>query len=75
LLCIARRHDKAFDKGFISVNTSFEILVSSKLSGIIANKMMYDWFLSFRGKKITLPEKFIPEKEFIEYHNDVIFLR
>jgi putative restriction endonuclease len=68
-------HDKAFDKGFISINPSFEILVSSKLSGLIANKVIYDWFLSFQGKQITLPEKFIPEKEFIEYHNDVIFLR
>lgn len=31
------------------------------------------WFNYYNGKEIVLPDKFLPEKEFIEYHNDVIF--
>jgi putative restriction endonuclease len=68
-------HDKAFDKGLISINPSFEVIVSPKISRVISDKDCYEWFMSFQGKKITLPEKFVPEIEFIEYHNDVIFIR
>ncbi len=68
-------HDKAFDKGYITINTSFEIIVSPKLSRIASDLSYNDWFMSFKNKKISLPEKFIPEREFIEYHNDVVFIR
>ena len=68
-------HDKAFDKGFISINASFNILISPKIVGNISDTVCYDWFIPFQGKKITLPEKFVPDKQFIEYHNDVVFIR
>ena len=32
-----------------------------------------EWFAFYNGKKIILPDKVLPGKEFIEYHNDVIF--
>ena len=31
------------------------------------------YFLIYDNKSIILPEKFMPEKSFLEYHNDVIF--
>ena len=31
------------------------------------------WFESYDEKEIVLPDRFLPSKEFIEYHNDVIF--
>ena len=31
------------------------------------------WFMSYEGKQIILPDRFYPDKAFIEYHNDVIF--
>ena len=68
-------HDKAFDKGLISINTSFEIMISSKLAGAICDVECCDWFMAFQGEKISLPEKFVPDKQFIEYHNDVVFAR
>lgn len=68
-------HDKAFDKGIISISDSFEILISPKLPEMIGNPDCCNWITSFRGKKITLPEKFIPDRQYIEYHNDVIFIR
>ena len=33
-----------------------------------------EWIKSYDGKIISLPDKSLPGKEFIEYHNDVIFL-
>ena len=32
-----------------------------------------EWFSYYNGKEIILPDKFMPGKQFIEYHNDVIF--
>ncbi len=32
-----------------------------------------EWFAFYNGKEIILPDKFLPGKEFIQYHNDVIF--
>ena len=68
-------HDKAFDKGLISINTSFEIMISPKLAGTICDTECRNWFMAFQGEKISLPEKFIPDRRFIEYHNDVVFVR
>ena len=68
-------HDKAFDKGLITINNSFEVMVSPKLLRNNLDAPFCSWLTAFHGKKITLPEKFIPEKHFIEYHNDMVFIR
>ena len=33
------------------------------------------WFMSYEGQQIDLPDKFLPEKRFLEFHQDTIFLR
>lgn len=33
-----------------------------------------EWFWSYNYEQIKKPKKFKPAKEFIEYHNDKIFL-
>ena len=33
-----------------------------------------EWVKTYDKKEIILPDKFIPAKEFLEYHNDVVFL-
>lgn len=68
-------HDKAFDRGLITINTSYIIMVSPKLLTYVKNQTCKDWVLAFQGSTITLPEKFVPDKQFLEYHNDVIFVR
>ncbi|SKA72590.1 putative restriction endonuclease [Eubacterium uniforme] len=32
------------------------------------------WLQHYDRQKIILPDRFLPEKDFIEYHNDVIFI-
>lgn len=34
-----------------------------------------DWFMKYDHKEIIKPDKFFPDPQFIEYHNDVIFQR
>ena len=71
-LCLNALHDKAFDKGLLTVLPDFTIRVSSKLKEDQGNKGV-EWIIQFDKQRIQLPERFFPKKEFLEYHNDVIF--
>lgn len=72
-ICLNALHDKAFDKGFITITTDYRIRVSNKITDIYDGETVKKFFNYYNGKQIILPEKFIPKKEFIEYHNDLIF--
>lgn len=75
-LCLNALHDKAFDSGFITISTEYRI----KISNVIYNKYKNDtntinWFNEYQNNKINLPERFVPEKQFLEYHHENIFLK
>ena len=73
-LCLNSLHDKAFDQGFITIRPDFEIVISNKLKKAEMDQDTKEWLYSYEHKKIILPDKFLPSKEFLEYHNDVIFM-
>lgn len=62
--------DKAFDQGLITLNYDYEIVVSGKVPHDTKSEAAI-W--AYNGNKITLPNHAAPRKEFIEYHNDVVF--
>lgn len=74
-ICLSPLYDRAFDKGFIGINSDFEIV----LSPVLKEKQTLDYhikhFTGLHGIKITLPHKYHPKKEFLEYHMDMIFVR
>lgn len=67
-LCLNNLHDKAFDKGLITFDKNYRLIISSELK--IKN---YNYFMNFNQQKIQLPKKFLPDLSFIEYHNQEIF--
>ncbi len=67
-------HDKAFDKGFITVDKHYQVVISSGIKEVPMDDTTRRWFMSYDHQKIILPERFLPGKEFLEYHNDTIFL-
>lgn len=71
-LCLNALHDMAFDKGYITVKPDGEILVSNQIKAI-NEESKHKYFLCYDKQKIRFPDKFLPDKEFLEYHNDVIF--
>ena len=72
-LCLNALHDKAFDQGLITIDTNYKIIVSSKLKDKKVDDITKLWITRSEGKEIILPNRFLPDKHFIEYHNDVIF--
>ena len=73
-LCLNALHDKAFDRGLLTVTPNYEVLISSKLRETQMDDNTKTWFYSYEHTKICLPDKFKPDKEYLEYHNEVVFL-
>lgn len=65
-------HDRAFDKGLITIDTNHIVRVSHKVK---KNNETEQCLWAFNGQPITLPTIHPPAKEFIDYHNDLIFLK
>lgn len=72
-LCLNALHDKAFDKGFITVKPNFEIVISADITDVYNGAAVENFFKVYDKKLITAPEEFAPAKEFLIYHNDIIF--
>ena len=66
-LCLSALHDRAFDSGLISLDNDYQIIISDKLKHK-ADEFTKLNLLSLQGKVITLPEKFLPDRVFLEKH-------
>ena len=72
-LCLNAMHDKAFDRGFITIDKNYRIVNSRFIKDVAMDDKTREWFSYYNGKEIILPDQFLPGEKFIEYHNDVIF--
>ncbi len=68
-LCLNSLHDKAFDNFLITVTPDYKIKISSKLKKQSRSESIIQSFLQYEGKEITLPNKFLPNQEFLLEHN------
>ncbi|ELA08814.1 restriction endonuclease [Moraxella macacae 0408225] len=72
-LCLNNLHDKAFDRGLITVDFDYTIKVSSYLQDLQSDESLHKFFFDFDKKPIILPKRFLPNKEFLDYHHRYIF--
>lgn len=72
-ICLSPLYDKAFDKGLIGVNTNYEIIISTELKKKKETIFYSNHFAPIDNLKITEPVKYLPRKEFLEFHLDTIF--
>lgn len=71
-LCLSVLHDKAYDQGLLTVTPDFLIRVSPRLFADQSD-LAKDYLWQLHGKPITLPQKFMPNPEFLAYHAEHIF--
>lgn len=67
-------HDKAFEVGLLTITPDYKIKISSKLFKDKNQPNIEDYFLKYDKKDMILPSKFLPDPEFLEYHNNVRFV-
>jgi len=72
-LCLNVMHDKAFDKGFITIDLDYRVKVSQRLKSLKQDKNIQLFLLNFEHKQIDLPKRFLPNVEFLKYHHQNIF--
>lgn len=72
-LCLNSIHDKAFDRGFITVTPDFKILISNYFDSFTNDLAVNDFFKKYKNQPITLPDRFLPSKEFLDFHYHQIF--
>ena len=54
-------HDKAFDRGLITVTPDYIIKVSSEIKLSVEGESMENWLFSLANQKIRMPNKFFLE--------------
>lgn len=73
-LCLNSLHDKAYDKGYITIDENYKIRLSKKIEEFERIETIERMFFDYEGKEIKLPDKFLPNKEFLTFHRSTIFL-
>ena len=72
-LCLSAIHDKAFDKGLITLTDDFKIVVSEELKRH-KETFVIEVLLPLNGRTIEPPDRFAPQAEFIAWHRNELFL-
>lgn len=65
-------YDKAFEAGFITITPEYKIKVSSLILSR-RNDNMSDFISRFHNQPIIPPSRFLPDIEFLKYHNQERF--
>lgn len=71
-LCLNALHDKAFDKGLMTITPDLKLKLSESLKSTLNDGDKF--FLPYDNKTISLPSRFFPKKEFLQYHAENIFI-
>jgi putative restriction endonuclease len=72
-LCLCALHDRGFDCGLLTVNSSFEVQISTRIREYLPNDALSRMFARFQGRHIKLPDKFIADATFLQFHVANIF--
>jgi putative restriction endonuclease len=72
-LCLSAIHDRAFDKGLITLTDDFKIVVSEELK-LRDELFIKEVLLPLNGRTIEPPERFAPQAEFVSWHRNQLFI-
>ncbi len=72
-ICLSALYDRAFDKGLIGIKENYEVVLSQELKQKNDNAYFRSYFMPIDGLKLHLPQKYLPRKEFLQYHLDKVF--
>ncbi len=74
-ICLSALYDKAFDQGLITISPDDYCVVLSSALRENETKEYYDkHFDCIKGQKLTMPTDHLPNRDFLAYHKDKVFL-
>lgn len=72
-LCLSSLHDAAFDRGLITVDDAYRLVLSREIKHQLSIENIEVNFARYEGKSIHLPDKFMPDMPFLQQHRRQIF--
>lgn len=72
-LCLSRLHDAAFDRGLVTLDEEYRLVLSIELRAATTNAVLEAAFVPFESKPINLPQKFHPDSAFLAIHRETVF--
>lgn len=72
-LCLNAIHDRAFDCGLLTVTPELKVRVSPKVRETKRDASAEQFLLCYEGTSVRTPSRFVPETEFLLYHNEKVF--
>ncbi len=74
-ICLSALYDKAFDKGLITISPDdFTVRLSSALREYETQEYFNKHFGCIAGRPISMPLEYEPNKDFLAYHRDNVFM-
>ena len=74
-ICLSPLYDKAFDKGFITISPDdYTIRLSSALREYESQEYYDKHFGCVEGRRITMPIEHKPNRDFLAYHREKVFM-
>jgi len=73
-LCLNAIHDRAFDCGLLTVTPDLRVRLSQKVKSDAADKAAREFLCRFENTPIAPPRRFAPDENFLQYHNEKVFL-
>lgn len=74
-LCLAAHFDRAFDRHLITFDGQMRLVLSPVLKRHLPNAAIESEFGRREGQRLTCPDRFLPDAEFLAYHRDRLLLR
>lgn len=74
-IAINALHDKAFETGLITITPEYKIKISNALLNQKKSESLEKYFFQYENRDIFLPSKFLPDTEFLKFHNENRFQR
>ncbi|MCC7117200.1 MAG: HNH endonuclease [Anaerolineales bacterium] len=72
-LCLNAIHDRAFDRGLLTVTPEFKVRISKSIQRDGTTNATQDFLLRYDDADVKLPTRFLPDITFLKYHNENIF--
>jgi putative restriction endonuclease len=72
-LCLAAHFDRAFDRRLITFDTEMRLVLSPVLKRYLPNSAIESEFVPREGQRLTCPDRFLPEADFLAYHRGRMF--
>jgi len=72
-ICLSPLYDKCFERGYIGITPGYKVAVSRELKSNLHKDYYSRQFGGLENSTINLPDRFLPQPEFLDYHYRKVF--